>query len=122
MKVLIVEDDCPMRELMKRVIADLVDRVDECGDGKDAFAAYETSLPDWVLMDIQMKDVDGLTATEQIINAWPAARILIVTSFKDASLREAARRAGARGYVLKENLLEVRSWLIGQNLEERVEP
>lgn len=100
-----------MRTLLKRVIADLADAFCECSHGSRALAAYETNRPDWVLMDIRLKDLDGLTATEQIVNAWPGARVLMVTSFTDASLREAARRAGACGYVLKENLLEVRSWL-----------
>jgi CheY-like chemotaxis protein len=116
MKVLIVEDDRAMRELMKRMVGDLVDRFCECDDGRDALAAYEADRPDWVLMDIRMKDIDGLAATEQIVNAWPGARVLIVTSYGDASLREAARLAGAYGYVLKEDLLEIRRWLETGNL------
>ena len=115
MKVLIVEDDRAMRELLKRMVGDLVDSFCECGDGQDALAAYQMDRPDWVLMDIRMKAVDGLAATEQIVNAWPGARVLIVTSYNDASLREAARQAGACGYVLKENLLEVRRWLENRN-------
>jgi CheY-like chemotaxis protein len=111
MKVLIVEDDRAMRELMKRVLGDLVGSFCECGDGRDALAAYQANRPDWVVMDIRMKGIDGLTATEQIVHACPGARVLIVTSYNDASLREAARQAGAYGYVLKENLLEVRGWL-----------
>jgi CheY-like chemotaxis protein len=111
MKVLIVEDDRTMRELMKRILGDLADTFYECGDGRDALAVYQAVRPDWVMMDIHMKDMDGLAATQQIVKAWPGARVLIVTSYNDASLREAARRAGACGYVLKENLLEMRSWL-----------
>ena len=111
MKVLIVEDNRAMRELMKRMVEDLVDSFCECSDGQDAPAAYPMDRPDWVLMDIRMKEVDGLAATEQIVKAWPGARVLIVTGYNDASLREAARQAGACGYVLKENLLEVRRWL-----------
>jgi CheY-like chemotaxis protein len=111
MKVLIVEDDRAMRELMKRVVGDLVDSFCECSDGREALAAYQENRPDWVVMDIRMKEMDGLAATEQIVKAWPGARVLIVTSYNDASLREAARQAGACGYVLKENLLEVRRWL-----------
>lgn len=116
MKVLIVDDDGPMRELIKRIVRDLVDEVCECEDGGGALAMYAAGhlhggLPDWVLMDIRMRDVDGLAATEQIIRFYPQAQILIVTSHNDASLREAARKAGARGYVLKENLFEIQQWL-----------
>ena len=116
MKVLIVDDDRPMRELIKRIIGDLVDEFCDCDGGWDALAVHDAGhlhglLPDWVLMDIRMKDGDGLATTQQIMTAHPSARILIVTSYNDASLREAARKAGARGYVLKENLLEIRRWL-----------
>jgi DNA-binding NarL/FixJ family response regulator len=116
LKVLIAEDDRPMRELIKRIIGDLVDEFCECEGGWDAVAVYDAGrlggrLPDWVLMDIRMKDGDGLAATQQIMRADPSARVIIVTSYNDASLREAARQAGARGYVLKENLLEIRQWL-----------
>lgn len=115
-KVLIVDDDRPMRELIKRIVSDLADEVCECEDGGSALAMYATGhvdggLPDWVLMDIRMHDIDGLTATEQIIRFYPQAQILIVTSYNDASLREAARKVGARGYVLKENLIEIQRWL-----------
>jgi CheY-like chemotaxis protein len=111
MKVLIVEDDRPMRELLKRVLGELVDSFYECGDGRDALAAYRSCLPDWVLMDIRMKEIDGLTATAQIVREWPAARVIVVTSYNDASLRKAAQKAGACGYVLKENLQELLSLL-----------
>ena len=116
MKVLIVDDDRPMRELIKRIVSDLVDEFCDCEGCTDALAGYEADrvhgiLPDWVLMDIRMKDGDGLATTQQIMTANPSARVLIVTSYSDASLREAARKAGARGYVLKENLMEIRQWL-----------
>ncbi len=111
MTVLIVEDDGAMRELIKRVIGDLVDRVWECGDGRDALGLYEKHMPTWVLMDIRMEHMDGLTAAQLITTAWPSARVLVVTSYTDEDLREAAQRAGAYGYISKDNLLEIRKWL-----------
>jgi two-component system response regulator DegU len=110
--VLIVEDDGAMRELIKKVIGDLADSFCECGDGRDALALYEKHRPAWVLMDLRMEDVDGLTATQQITMAWPLARVLMVTAHTDQDLREAAHRAGACGYISKENLLEIRKWLV----------
>jgi CheY-like chemotaxis protein len=109
--VLIVEDDGAMRELIKKVIGDLADAFCECSDGCDALALYEKHRPAWVLMDIRMKHVDGLIATRQITTAWPSARVLVVTAFTDEDLRQAAERAGACGYISKENLLEIRKWL-----------
>ena len=54
---------------------------------------------------------DGLAATRDIIGVDPDARVVIVTEYDETDLRDAARAAGARGYVLKENLHELRSVL-----------
>jgi CheY-like chemotaxis protein len=108
LKLLIVEDNRAMRSLIKSIIADLAEGVSECGDGAEALPAYAECRPDWVLMDVRMKELDGISATRQIKAAFPDAQIVIVTDYDDPKLREAARRAGAREYVLKENLLDVR--------------
>ena len=105
MKVLIVDDNEKIRELVREYLPSSVDEIYECADGSEAFALYERHLPDWVLMDIQMKDVDGIKATRQIIAAYPKARIIIVTDHNDGELRQAAHEAGASQYVVKENLL-----------------
>ncbi len=108
MNILIVEDSPAMRRTIRDFTQDLVDAVVECADGGEAFALYERHLPDWVLMDIEMKKVDGISATKQIINAFPAAKIAIVTSYDDEDLRESATQAGACEYIVKENLFELR--------------
>jgi len=108
MNLLIVEDNARMRRMIVRIVGDLAERVYECEDGADALAIYTANLPDWVLMDIQMKNTDGLTATRQIKAAFSDAKIVIVTNYDDTTFRESARAAGAFDYVLKENLLDVR--------------
>ena len=105
--VLIVDDSRQMRELIKMILAGVAEIVGECTDGADALAAYERLRPDWVLMDIGMKNVDGITATRQITTAYPQAKIMIVTDYNDDDLRRAATDAGASGYVVKENLLDI---------------
>ncbi len=119
--VLIVEDNEPMRRMIKTLIANVATVVAERGDGREALAAYRAQRPDWVLMDIAMPEVDGITATRQITEVFPEANILIVTDYDDAELREAAQDAGARGYVLKENLLAVRE-LIGKPQTNDLKP
>ena len=111
MKLLIVEDNAPMREVMKRMVGDLADQISECSDGDEVVAAYAAEQPDWVLMDIEMKRMNGIAATRQLLAAFPEARVLIVTNYSDQPLRDAAHQAGACGYVLKENLIEVRRLL-----------
>lgn len=111
MKLLIVEDNAEMRRLIVKIVSRLSHSIFECIDGCDAFEAYEQYLPDWVLMDVEMKTTDGITATRQITGVYPRARIVIVTNYKDDAVRRLAYAAGASGYVHKENLIELRQML-----------
>jgi len=111
LKVLIVDDNAQMRQMVKSYLRGLAEETRECADGAEALAAYTDFLPDWVLMDWEMKLMDGLTATRQIIADLPDAKVLLVTNHDEKVLRQAATEAGACGYVLKENLLDVRGWL-----------
>jgi NarL family two-component system response regulator LiaR len=96
-----------MRNEIRILIANLAEDIHECSDGIEAIAACARQQPDWVLMDIVMQGLDGLEATKRIKTAWPDAKVVIVTSYDDAELKEAAREVGASGYVLKENLFDV---------------
>jgi CheY-like chemotaxis protein len=108
MNLLIVEDNARMREMIKNVVGDLVDQITECEDGQDALALYTAQKPDWVLMDIQMKNTNGLAATQEILAEYKDAKVVIVTNYNDPQFRELAAQAGAVDYVLKENLLDIR--------------
>jgi CheY-like chemotaxis protein len=107
MKLLIVEDNSGVRRLIRRVVASVADEIRECADGAEALALCAAERPDFVLMDIQMKTMDGITATRHITAADPSARVIMVTDYDQPDLREAARQAGACGYVVKNNLLEI---------------
>jgi len=111
MRLLIVDDNLAFHRMMTSIVADLADEIHQCTDGEDALSAYLTHQPDFVLMDINLGSTDGITATRQITETDPAARIIIVTNHDGADLREATARAGARAYVLKENLFDVRRLL-----------
>ena len=111
MKLLIVEDNAPIRRIIKSFVGALADEVYECDNGETALATYQTHKPDCVLMDINLGKVDGITATRHITTADPAAYVIIVTDYDEADLREAARKAGSRGYVLKEDLRELQRLL-----------
>lgn len=116
-----MEDNFQMRRLIRSVVADLADSISECGDGSEALAAYAAQQPDWVLMDIEMKTLDGITATRLLKSEFPAARIVILTEYDQADWRDEAERAGAFDYVLKENLFDVRRILTGQARRRRID-
>jgi NarL family two-component system response regulator LiaR len=111
MKLMIVDDNEQMRRLIKSVVRDLVDEVYECEDGRQAVALYAEHRPDWVLMDLRMKEMDGLEATSRIMASFPEARIVMVTDYDDCELREAAQQAGARHYITKRSLFDLRDVL-----------
>jgi len=115
MKLLIVDDHTAMRQMIRRITSDLAECIEECADGAEALAAYEAhhfGAADWVLMDVEMAGLDGLSATRQLHAAHPEARVIIVTKHNDDATRTAAFKSGACGFVLKDNLLELRA-LVG---------
>jgi len=109
LSILIVDDHAEMRNLIRSMLIGLAAEVNECDDGSQALAAYRKHIPDWVLMDIRMKELNGIDATRQLRAAFPDARVIIVSEMGNDSSRKAAQEAGACAYVLKENLLSLPS-------------
>lgn len=73
----------------------------EANDGKEAVEKALSLKPDIILMDLVMKDMDGIEATKLILKEWPEAKIIIVTSFIDDEKVYPALEAGAMSYLLK---------------------
>jgi len=107
MKILIVEDNPKARAMIKRLLLrefEQLEKVVECEDGQAAIDIYPDFQPDWVLMDINLPVLDGLQAAERICQTYQDARIIMVTTYDDVEYRDAASKAGACAYVLKEDL------------------
>jgi two-component system NarL family response regulator len=111
MKLLMVEDNPAVRRLLQSLLAPLAETIEECADGGEAVARYAALQPDWVLMDLELPTLDGLSATRQIRARFPTARIVLVTQYSSPALRAAAAQAGVRAYVTKDNLLALRTLL-----------
>jgi len=113
--ILIVDDNKEVRRMIRNLVEDLDADFCECNDGVQALSAYQKNSPDWVLMDVQMKEMDGLTATRQIKSTFPEAKVIILTNHSDAKTKQAAIEAGASGFVGKENLFALRDIIIDKN-------
>jgi len=102
-RVLIVDDHALFREGVYAILKSVpdIEIIGEAGTGKDALTLVSDLIPDVVLMDIQMPDLNGVEATEQILKNHPNMGIIIVTMLEDDDSLFSAMRAGARGYVLK---------------------
>ena len=107
MKIMIVDDSASIRAMIRGILSDSVESFCECSDVSEALAKYSKFHPDWVLMDIKMKKTDGFEATKQILSSFPDAKVIMVTQYNEPQLHEKAIYAGAKAFVLKENLLDI---------------
>lgn len=78
-----------------------IEVIGEADNGRKGVELCLELRPDVILMDLVMKEMDGIEATRDIINAWPEAKIIIVTSFLDDEKVYPALEAGATSYLLK---------------------
>ena len=85
MKIVIVDDDCLVTGALKTILEanEDVDVVATGLDGRDAVRLYGEHKPDVLLMDIRMKNMNGLEAATEILYAYPEANILLLTTFLD---------------------------------------
>jgi DNA-binding NarL/FixJ family response regulator len=102
-RILIADDHQLFREGLASLLnaADETDVVGEAGTGAEAIAQTERTLPDVVLMDIQMPDMNGIEATRRILADHPNTGVVMLTMLEDDDSLFAAMSAGARGYILK---------------------
>jgi DNA-binding NarL/FixJ family response regulator len=101
----VVADDQVLVRSGFRVLVDVAEDmavVGEAADGVEAVARVAEHTPDVVLMDIRMPVLDGIDATRQITTAYPATKVLILTTFDLDEYVYAALRAGASGFLLKD--------------------
>lgn len=105
-KVMIVDDHAIVREGLTMVLSEEagIEVVGEAGNGVEALARIGQLKPDVVLMDLVMPEMDGITATAKIRQAYPNCQVLVLTSFAEDQRVPDAIQAGAVGYLLKDVL------------------
>jgi DNA-binding NarL/FixJ family response regulator len=102
-RVLVVDDDALMRAGLRGILSNdqAIEVVGEAVDGRDAIYRTRLLRPDVVLMDVRMPDLDGISATRKLLDAFPETRVVILTTFEQDDYIFGALRAGASGFLLK---------------------
>ena len=105
-RILVVDDRNIVRQGVRAILEGKPDLkiVGSANDGGDALEQTVILKPDVLIMDIEMPNVDGITATRQISQQFPEVKILIISSHEDREYIARALQAGASGYLLKDAL------------------
>ncbi len=105
MKLILIDDDSLVVSALKMLLEAQPDFevTAAADDGSAALSLYREHRPDVLLMDIRMKETDGLEAASAVLSEFPDARILLLTTFSDDEYIVKALRLGAKGYLLKQD-------------------
>jgi DNA-binding NarL/FixJ family response regulator len=103
-RILIVEDHNVVRQGLVALIKTVPDMhvIAEAGDGKQAVELFRKHKPDVTIMDLRLPEMSGVEAITEIRRSFPAARIIVLTTFDGDENIYRALQAGARGYLLKD--------------------
>jgi DNA-binding NarL/FixJ family response regulator len=107
-RVMVVDDHALLREGVTSVLDRLPDMVmvASVGDGKVALEQFRTLTPDVTLMDMRMPTMDGMSSIAGILAYAPQAKVIALSTYAGDALVKSARKAGARGYLLKSMLAD----------------
>ena len=109
MNIVIIDDDIFVSGALKTILeaSGKVTVAASGTDGKEAAELYKIHQPDVLLMDIRMKEKSGLDASAEILEEFPDAKILLLTTFSDDEYIVKALKLGAKGYLLKQDYASI---------------
>lgn len=100
--ILVVDDAQFMRTMLKQLIEENgYEVVGEAENGQEAIELYKENNPDLVTMDITMPDMDGIEATEKILDIDPDAQIVMCSAMGQKPMVVDALEAGAEDFIVK---------------------
>lgn len=105
MRIVLIDDDQLVCMSLKTILeADETIEIAAIGnDGSQALPLYREYTPDVLLMDIRMQKMNGTNALEEVMNEFPDAKVLFLTTFVDDEYIIKALELGAKGYIIKQN-------------------
>ena len=109
MKLVIVDDDRLVSQALKMIL-ESHPGLTVCAigqNGQEAIALYRAHQPDVLLMDIRMEPMNGLEASGRILQEFPEAKILLLTTFLDDEYIIKALNLGVKGYLLKQDYTHI---------------
>ena len=103
-RLMLVDDHPLVRDGLKAMLAGVPDVtvVGEAGDANEAMAALAACAPTLVLMDIGMKEVNGIALTSMLLRRAPELAVLMLSMYDSVEYAQRSMQVGARGYVLKD--------------------
>lgn len=109
MKIVIVDDDIFVSGALTTILeaSGKITVAATGSDGTEAAELYKIHQPDVLLMDIRMKEKSGLDASAEILEEFPDAKILLLTTFSDDEYIVKALKLGAKGYLLKQDYASI---------------
>lgn len=99
-----VVDDHPLyRDALRGLISSIefIERVDEAGNGLQALNLLNNQSYDFIFLDIEMPEMDGITATKEIVVKYPNTKIIIVSSYNSKRFVSELMNLGISGYIMK---------------------
>ena len=102
-RILLVDDQGFARRFIQKSLEEdpNLDIIGTAEDGHEAIVQVELLNPDVVLIDLEMPEMDGITATEIIVRQFPNCKVLVLTSHETEEYLQNALHAGAKGYLIK---------------------
>lgn len=102
-KILIADDQELIRESLKIILStnNEFEVIDTVGSGKEVVESIRRHIPDIILMDVRMTDMDGVQCTKFVKEVYPEIKVIVLTTFDDDEYIFSALKYGASGYLLK---------------------
>ncbi|MBS3965782.1 MAG: response regulator transcription factor [Truepera sp.] len=103
-RILLCDDHAMFRQGLKSILEteEGFRIIGEAATGREALRYAIETKPDVTIMDIQMPEMDGVAATQAILEEYPDAKVIILTMYRQDRYVFEAIKAGARGYMLKD--------------------